>query len=101
MIRPEGVPRAQNNFDGPVTAGAGILKMKQEVLMLRWSMTFLVIAIVAGLLGLGGVAGTAADIAKVLFIAFLCLFGLSLAVGLWTGHKLTHGGHGHLTHHHR
>lgn len=58
--------------------------------MLRWSMTFLVIAIVAGLLGLGGVAGTAADIAKVLFIAFLCLFGVSLAVGLWSGHRLTH-----------
>ena len=58
--------------------------------MLRWSMVFLMIAIVAGLLGLGGVAGTAADIAKALFIAFMCLFGLSLGVGLWTGHRLTH-----------
>jgi len=53
-------------------------------------MIFLVVAIVAGLLGLGGVAGTAADIAKALFIAFMCLFGLSLAIGLWTGNRLTH-----------
>ena len=58
--------------------------------MLRWSMTFLVIALVAGLMGLGGVAGTAASIAKALFIAFMCLFGLSLAVGLYSGHRLTH-----------
>jgi uncharacterized membrane protein YtjA (UPF0391 family) len=53
-------------------------------------MIFLVIAVVAGLLGLGGVAGTAANIAKDLFIAFMCLFGISLAVGLFTGHRLTH-----------
>lgn len=58
--------------------------------MLRWSVVFLVVAMVAGLLGLGGVAGTAADIAKALFIAFMCLFGLSLAIGLFTGHRLTH-----------
>ena len=60
--------------------------------MLRWSMVFLVVAIIAGLLGLGGVAGTAAGIAKALFIAFMCLFGLSLAIGLFTGHRLTHHG---------
>jgi uncharacterized membrane protein YtjA (UPF0391 family) len=66
--------------------------------MLRWSMIFLIVAVVAGLLGLGGVAGTAAEIAKVLFIAFMCLFGLSVAVGLYTGHRLTHH-HPHPKHH--
>lgn len=69
--------------------------------MLRWSMTFLIIAIVAGLLGLGGVAGAAADIAKILFVAFMFLFVVSLAMGLWTGHKLAGHGHRDLTHHPR
>jgi uncharacterized membrane protein YtjA (UPF0391 family) len=64
--------------------------------MLRWSFTFLVIAIIAGILGLSGVAGTAAEIAKVLFIAFLGLFAISLAAGVWTGHRLTHHGPPHV-----
>lgn len=35
--------------------------------MLNWSLTFLIVAIVAAFLGFGGIAGTATDIAKVLF----------------------------------
>ena len=49
--------------------------------MLRWSLTFFIIALLAGLLGFFGVAGTAAWIAKALFIGFLVLFVISLLVG--------------------
>lgn len=49
--------------------------------MLRWVITFLVIAIIAGLLGFTGVAGDAAYIAKVLFFIFLVLLVLSLIFG--------------------
>jgi uncharacterized membrane protein YtjA (UPF0391 family) len=49
--------------------------------MLRWALTFLVIALIAALLGFFSVAGTAADIAKVLFFVFLVLFVVSLIFG--------------------
>ncbi len=49
--------------------------------MLSWSMSFLVIALVAAILGFGGIAGTAVGIAKVLFGVFLVLFVLSLLFG--------------------
>jgi uncharacterized membrane protein YtjA (UPF0391 family) len=49
--------------------------------MLSWSITFLIIAIIAALLGFGMVAGTAASIAKLLFIVFLVLFVVSLVSG--------------------
>ncbi len=49
--------------------------------MLSWSLTFLVIAILAAAFGFGGIAGTAVGIAKVLFFVFLVLFILSLVFG--------------------
>jgi uncharacterized membrane protein YtjA (UPF0391 family) len=49
--------------------------------MLSWSITFLVVALIAAVLGFGGIAGTAAGIAKVLFLVFLVLFVLSFIVG--------------------
>lgn len=49
--------------------------------MLKWSLIFLVIAIVAGALGFGGVEGAATGIAKVLFFLFIVLFILALAFG--------------------
>ncbi|MEO5712418.1 MAG: DUF1328 domain-containing protein [Luteolibacter sp.] len=45
--------------------------------MLGWSITFLLLAIVAGLLGFVVVAGAAASIAKVLFFVFLILLVVS------------------------
>jgi uncharacterized membrane protein YtjA (UPF0391 family) len=53
--------------------------------MLRWILTFLVIAIVAGALGFTGVAGTSMGIAQTLFYIFLVLFVLSLIVHLVRG----------------
>jgi uncharacterized membrane protein YtjA (UPF0391 family) len=49
--------------------------------MLSWSLTFLVVAIVAGLFGFWGIAGVSTDIAKVLFFFFLIAFVVSLVLG--------------------
>lgn len=49
--------------------------------MLRWAITFLLVALAAGVLGFGGIAGAATDIARVLFFVFIVMFVLS-----WFGH---------------
>jgi uncharacterized membrane protein YtjA (UPF0391 family) len=49
--------------------------------MLRWTVTFLIIAIIAAVLGFGGIAAGAASIAKILFFIFLVLFIISLIFG--------------------
>jgi uncharacterized membrane protein YtjA (UPF0391 family) len=49
--------------------------------MLSWSITFLVVAVIAAFFGFGGIAGTATDFAKILFGAFLILFVVSLLIG--------------------
>jgi uncharacterized membrane protein YtjA (UPF0391 family) len=49
--------------------------------MLGYTITFLVIAVIAGLLGLGLVAGLAMEIARILFVVFLVLFIASLVAG--------------------
>ena len=50
--------------------------------MLRWSLIFFIIAIVAAIFGFGDVAAGATSIAKVLFTIFLVLFLLSLILGV-------------------
>lgn len=49
--------------------------------MLNWSLTFLIIALIAGILGFGLVAGTSLAIARMLFVVFLVLFVISLLFG--------------------
>ena len=49
--------------------------------MLRWSLIFLVVALIAGVFGFFDVAGTSYMIAKVLFFVFLVLFVVSLVAG--------------------
>jgi uncharacterized membrane protein YtjA (UPF0391 family) len=46
--------------------------------MLSWSITFLVVALIAAAFGFGGIAGTATGIAKGLFLLFIVLFLISL-----------------------
>jgi uncharacterized membrane protein YtjA (UPF0391 family) len=48
--------------------------------VLRYAVTFLIIALVAAALGFGGLAGTAAWIAKTLFIVFLVLTVLAFVL---------------------
>jgi uncharacterized membrane protein YtjA (UPF0391 family) len=46
--------------------------------MLRWSLLFLVIAIIAAVFGFGGIAMQASGIAQILFFIFLVLFVVQL-----------------------
>jgi uncharacterized membrane protein YtjA (UPF0391 family) len=46
--------------------------------MLRWALTFFIVALVAALLGFTGIAVAAAGIAKILFYIFLILFLVTL-----------------------
>jgi uncharacterized membrane protein YtjA (UPF0391 family) len=50
-------------------------------IMLRWSVIFFVIAIIAAIFGFGGIAEGAADIAKILFFIFLALFVIAILFG--------------------
>ncbi len=52
--------------------------------MLSWTLTFLVVALIAGVLGFGVIAGTAAQIAKICFVLFLVFFVVSLLRGRGT-----------------
>jgi uncharacterized membrane protein YtjA (UPF0391 family) len=54
---------------------------KGEETMLNWSITFLIIGLIAGVLGFTGIAGAATQIAWVLFVVFLVLFLISLVMG--------------------
>lgn len=49
--------------------------------MLRWSLIFLVVALIAGFFGFFGVEGLAMWFARVLFGLFLILFVVSLILG--------------------
>ncbi len=53
--------------------------------MLKWSLVFLVVAIIAAIFGFGGIAAGAVTIAKVLFYIFLGIFLLMLIAGLMRG----------------
>ena len=44
--------------------------------MLRWTVLFLIIAVIAGIFGFTGIAGTATDIARTLFFILLVLLDL-------------------------
>jgi uncharacterized membrane protein YtjA (UPF0391 family) len=50
-------------------------------IMLSWSITFLIIGLIAAVLGFTGVAGAATEIAWVLFVVFIVLFIASMFMG--------------------
>jgi uncharacterized membrane protein YtjA (UPF0391 family) len=50
--------------------------------MLRWTLTFLIVAVVAAVFGFGGIAIAVAGIARICFFFFLLLFVCSLVAGL-------------------
>jgi uncharacterized membrane protein YtjA (UPF0391 family) len=52
-----------------------------DIIMLRWAILFLVIAIIAAVFGFVGVAGIAMDAAKIVFFVFLVLFVVALIMG--------------------
>ncbi len=55
--------------------------------LLGWSLTFLIVAIVAGLLGFWVIVGVTATIAKWLFIIFAVLFVITIISHLVSGPK--------------
>ncbi len=57
------------------------LLTNKSYFMLRWTVIFLVVAIVAAIFGFGGIASGAASIAKILFFIFLGLFVISVIAG--------------------
>lgn len=57
--------------------------------MLRWALTFLIVALIAALFGFTGIAGESMYIARILFFIFLVVFLVSLVYGLITGKRPT------------
>jgi len=53
--------------------------------MLGWSLTFLVVALIAAVLGFTSVAGAAMGVAKILFYVFLILFVVSMVMHVVRG----------------
>ena len=53
-----------------------------EDVMIRYSVIFFVVAIIAAFFGFIGIAGAAIEIAKFLFYIFIVLFLVSLIMGL-------------------
>lgn len=58
--------------------------------MLRWSLFFFLLSIVAGALGFSGVAAGSAAIAQTLFFVFLVIFLVTLVLGVTVFKKVTH-----------
>lgn len=59
------------------------LRVQPRQPMLNWTLTFLILALIAGILGFSSLAGAAASVAQILFVIFLVLLvvsGLSRAV---------------------
>lgn len=52
-----------------------------NTIMLRWSVIFFIIAVVAGIFGFGGISEGAASIAQFLFFTFIVLFVLAIVLG--------------------
>ncbi len=57
--------------------------------MLRWSLAFFIVAIVAGMLGFTTIAGATFEIAKILFFIFAVLFAVTLVWGFVVGRGIT------------
>jgi len=71
----------ERNKEKEVQNSESRFRRKEDMPMLNWAVTFLVIALIAGLLGLSGVAGAATQIAWILFVVFLILFLVGLVMG--------------------
>lgn len=66
----------------------GTVGKKLSVIMLKWSLIFLVVAVIAALFGFTGIAGAATEIARFLFFLFVGIFVLMLILGLFLGSKV-------------
>ncbi len=55
--------------------------------MLRWSIIFFVIAMIAALFGFTEIASGASSIAQMLFFFFVVLFFITLLISIFTGKR--------------
>ena len=55
--------------------------------MLRWSLGFFIVAIIAAVFGFGGIASGASELARLCFFFFVVIFVVSLVWGLATGRR--------------
>jgi uncharacterized membrane protein YtjA (UPF0391 family) len=83
--------RADSGAD-PDLAAVGTLSPRircanEEIAMLGWALTFLIVAIIAAIFGFGGIATTAAGIAQILFVIFIVLFLASMIYHLVSGRR--------------
>jgi uncharacterized membrane protein YtjA (UPF0391 family) len=62
---------------------------RSEIVMLKWAVIFLIIALVAAVFGFTDIASASAGIAKILFGIFLVLFLGAVFIGLFVGRRLT------------
>ncbi|RFD19903.1 DUF1328 domain-containing protein [Komagataeibacter melaceti] len=53
--------------------------------LLRWTITFLVLALIAAVFGFGGISDTFAYFGKILFFVFIVLFIIGLFFGRGRG----------------
>jgi uncharacterized membrane protein YtjA (UPF0391 family) len=68
-------------FSVQTLRGPGRHVLEKDIVMLGWTLTFLVVAVIAALLGFGGVAIVSVEIAKAIFVVALILFVISAVFG--------------------
>jgi uncharacterized membrane protein YtjA (UPF0391 family) len=56
--------------------------------MLRWALSFFIVALIAAVLGFTGIAVASAGIARILFFIFLILFLVSLLSHTFRGRNI-------------
>jgi uncharacterized membrane protein YtjA (UPF0391 family) len=78
-------PKQQFQPTPAVPGSQSFTKLNSPTLMLRWIITFLVVALIAGVFGFTGVAGAATDIARILFYVFLVLLLVAIVASLFRG----------------
>jgi uncharacterized membrane protein YtjA (UPF0391 family) len=84
-LAPGTLALSKQQFPATLALGFPDVFENQPISMLRWIITFLVVAIIAGLFGFTGVAGAATDIARILFYIFLVLLLVAVVAGLFRG----------------
>jgi uncharacterized membrane protein YtjA (UPF0391 family) len=58
-----------------------MVTQQNNIIMLRWTIIFLIIAIIAAIFGFGGIAAGAAYAAKIIFFIAIAIFLVSLIAG--------------------